>query len=79
MKVPLTNPISVKERVTRQVQEANILSFNDNPDQRLVACNFTVGSEQRHAVLWEGDAYTAIGQYTDAQICARLDEILATE
>ena len=61
--------------VAEQVKTINEISINrmvDLPQQKKVLV-FT--NELGQVVLWEGTAYDAIGQWTDQDVIARLNEL----
>jgi hypothetical protein len=61
--------------VAEQVKTVNEISINrmvDLPQQKKVLV-FT--NELGQVVLWEGTAYDAIGQWTDQDVIARLNEL----
>jgi len=50
----------------------NIIQLVDNPNTKQVRA-FT--EEVGILTLWEGDAYDTIGQWTDADVAARINEL----
>lgn len=74
LKVTFQTPI-VKEIPARQIKisELTIVSINDSSaDKKVTAITKEMGS----ILLWEGAAYDAAGQWTDADVQARLIELL---
>ena len=72
--VSLTEPKVVKEIPAYQVilSEIEIDYFIDSPADKIVeAYAKNIGK----IVLWEGDAYDAIGDWTNANVVTRLNEI----
>lgn len=55
----------------------------DNPDSKIVTAkvNLLAADGQKYdypeIILWSGDAYDAIGQWTDADVQSRIAEIFA--
>jgi hypothetical protein len=57
---------------TKTVSEFNILYNQDFPKDRKV---YTFTEELGRILLWEGDEYDAIGQWTDDDVADRLIEL----
>jgi hypothetical protein len=57
---------------TKTVTEFNILYTSDFPVDRKV---YTFTEELGRILLWEGDEYDAIGQWTDDDVATRLIEL----
>lgn len=55
----------------------NGLIIVDIPDRKIVLCR--VGENSKPLVLWRGQEYDAVGDYTQAQIEARVTELLAAQ
>lgn len=55
----------------------NITKFEDLPNERKVIV-YTDNPEARSILLWEEDAYDAIGQWTDSDVENRLKKIYET-
>lgn len=71
--------ISLLQTITRTqtISQVEINSFVDDPNARTVVANVTIEVlGPRSLVLWSGDDYTSIGQWTDAQACDRIKELL---
>jgi hypothetical protein len=80
MKVTLSKAVLSKKVVLGEVTEVEIVSFTDDPDHRRVTCIYRLGAQARQSILlWDGDAYDAAGQYTDADVALRLDALLTVE
>jgi sugar diacid utilization regulator len=77
MKITLTQPkeIVIVEKKTETIQELTIERTVDLPGQKIVRCFIIELNEP--VVLWEGNAYDQIGQWTDADVEMRLKEIFA--
>jgi hypothetical protein len=77
-----TMRISLAEAVTRvtrpaetvTLSEVSVLRMIDKPGEKLVVVQT---DEIGEIILWEGDAYDAIGQWTDLDVQTRLIEILS--
>lgn len=68
------------EKVIRRVPETvttstkvTIIEMIDNPGRRQVIA--TMYEQPGMIVLWEGDAYDAIGNWTNEDVIARINEI----
>lgn len=74
MKVTLSSSktIIITPAVTKTTVEINLLSTIDNPVQKKV---IAITKEIGQVVLWEGAAYDAIGQWTDADVAAKLKDL----
>ena len=55
-----------------------VICYTDNPLAKQVAASLLLNSEGKSIgiILWEGQAYDDIGQWTDPQAEARIKEIL---
>jgi len=75
MKINLQNPKKVVLQAERSktISTITIERVVDLPKKKMVRC-FTEELEEP-VVLWEGAAYDAIGQWTDADVQARLTEL----
>jgi hypothetical protein len=76
MKISLAGAVT---RVTRSAEtvtlsEVSVLRMIDKPGEKLVVVQT---DEVGEIILWEGDAYDAIGQWTDLDVKTRLIEILS--
>jgi len=75
MTVSLTKEVVIKEIPAHQIKVTTIeiLSITDDSVNKKV----TAKAKQPigDIVLWEGAAYDAIGQWTDADVIARLNEL----
>lgn len=75
MKITLDTPkevVLVKE-IKQSVSEVTIGEITDNSEMKIVRA-FT--QEIGVITLWEGAAYDAIGQWTDADVEARIKELV---
>ena len=73
--VTLPNEVSatIVPAITAKVKDIIITRFVDEPAQKRVTA-FT-GNGLGAIILWEGTAYDAIGDWTNANVVARLNEI----
>jgi hypothetical protein len=58
--------------VKKEVSSLNIMLITDMPDRKIV---YAVTSDRINITLWEGESYDAIGQWTDADVVNRINEI----
>lgn len=77
MKLTLSNPteITVVQEVKKTIEEITVIEVLDSFENKTVKA-FT--EELGIVSLWEGDAYDAIGQWTDEDVFNRIKEILQT-
>ena len=75
MKITFETPkeIVVVQELKRTFEEVTIEEVVDNPSRKEVKA-FT--RELGILVLWSGEAYDLIGQWTDADVVARVTELL---
>jgi len=75
MKITFETPkeIVIVKELKRTFEEVTIEEVVDNPERKVVRA-FT--RELGQLVLWEGEAYDAIGQWTDTDVQARVLELL---
>ena len=74
MEITFTSPktIVAVPQVTKTLSSINIIQIVDIPDsKRVVAVTVELG----RIVLWDDTAYDAIGQWTDASVLKRINEI----
>ena len=67
--IPITSP--------QQLTGFEIVSFADSPALSTVTAQVRTNLGPRTLVLWRGEAYEAAGQYTDADIEARVLALLS--
>ena len=74
--IELGQEVILKEIPAQQIKATSIqiTSMVDNPTEKTITIktNSILGS----VVLWEGEAYDAIGQWTDENVKTRLIEII---
>lgn len=72
----LIEPITKTETIT----EITDIVLTDSFERKFVTATYTtnLGSSERPVLLWKGPEYDAIGDYTNAQVQARLVQILST-
>lgn len=77
MQINLTNPkkVVLQEEKSTTVSTLTINRLVDLPKKKVVRA--FVDELDSPIVLWEGAAYDAIGQWTDADVQARLTELYA--
>ena len=75
MQINLQTPkkIVLQEEKSKTVDTLTIIRLVDLPTKKIVRC--FVEELDQPIVLWEGDAYDLIGQWTDEQVEARLMEL----
>jgi len=67
------NVIVVKE-LKKSIAEITINQVVDNPSMKKVTAET---QEVGRLILWEKEAYDAIGQWTDSDVIARVNELMA--
>lgn len=77
MTITLSNPktITTQPAVTKTITTLTIERIVDNPVQKIVRA--FVSEIPQPIILWEAATYDAIGQWTDADVSARLTSIYA--
>jgi hypothetical protein len=77
VKITLTNPkkVVLQEEKSKTVSTLTVQRVVDLPAKKVV--RVFVQELDEPVVLWEGAAYEAIGQWTDADVEARLTELYA--
>ena len=75
MEINLNSPkkIVLQEEKSKTVSTLTVSRVIDLPKQKMVRCFCEEINEP--ITLWEGAAYDAIGQWTDANVEARLTEL----
>ena len=75
MKITFETPkeVVIVRELKQFINEVNVEEVTDNPDRKIVRA-FT--AEVGLLVLWEGDSYDAIGQWTDSDVITRINELL---
>jgi hypothetical protein len=76
MKITFETPkeIVVVKELKRSVSEVTIRQVVDNPSAKKVTAETL---ELGILVLWENEAYDTIGQWTDTDVLARVNELMA--
>jgi hypothetical protein len=73
MQIPLSTPISR----SATIGAFEIASITDKPGDRIVTAEVAVESVGPLTLtLWEGDAYTEIGQWTDSDAQERVEQLI---
>ena len=77
MQINLQNPkkVVLQEEKSKTVNTLTVVRVVDLPKKKLVRC--FVEELEQPIVLWEGAAYDTAGQWTDADVEARLSELYA--
>ena len=75
MNITLNSPkkIVLQEEKSKTVSTLTVNRVVDLPKQKIVRC--FIEELEEAIVLWEGAAYDAVGQWTDANVEARLIEL----
>lgn len=75
MNINLNNPkkIVLQEEKSKTVSSLTVNRIVDLPKQKVVRC--FIEELEEPIVLWKGDAYDAIGQWTDTDVTNRLNEL----
>ena len=75
MNITLNSPkkIVLQEEKSKTVTSLTVNRVVDLPKQKMVRC--FIEELEEAIVLWEGAAYDAAGQWTDADVEARLTEL----
>ena len=64
--------ITIVSEIKRTTNKITILELKDRPNNKIVSA---ATAEVGVITLWQGEAYDAIGQWTDADVIARINEI----
>jgi hypothetical protein len=77
MEITLSSPkkIVLQEEKSKDITKLTVARVVDLPKQKVVRC-FCEELEEA-IVLWEGAAYDAVGQWSDADVQNRLAELYA--
>jgi hypothetical protein len=77
MQINLQNPkkFVLQEERSKTISTITIGRLVDLPKKKMVKC--FIEELEEPVVLWEGAAYDAIGQWTDADVQTRLTELYA--
>lgn len=75
MNINLNNPkkIVLQEEKSKTVSSLTVNRIVDLPKQKVVRC--FIEELEEPIVLWKGEAYDAIGQWTDTDVTNRLNEL----
>ena len=75
MNITLNSPkkIDLQEEKSKTLSTLTVNRVVDLPKQKMVRC--FIEELEEAIVLWEGAAYDAAGQWTDADVEARLTEL----
>lgn len=58
--------------VKKEVSSISVAAITDLPEKKVV---YATTSDRINIPLWEGTAYDAIGQWTDADVINRINEL----
>ena len=77
MQINLTTPrkIVLQEEKSKTLETITVDRIVDRPNEKVV--RVFIQELDGPIVLWEGDQYTAIGQWTDQQVLEKLQELYA--
>jgi len=64
--------ITVVAEMKRTIDKINIIEVIDAPERKTV---IAMTQELGRIILWEGEAYNTIGQWTDTDVVNRINEI----
>ena len=67
------NVVVVAEQTANTVK---VLQIEENPDEKRVVATTSLNGLLRRFVLWEGDSYDQIGQWTDTDVINRVKEVV---
>lgn len=75
MEIQLNSPkkIVLQEEKSKNIDKLTVVRVVDLPKQKVVRCFCEEVDDA--IVLWEGDVYDAIGQWTDVDVQNRLAEL----
>ncbi len=83
MEIQLSKQIDARSAIKTDV--VSYTTITDSQDYKTVVTELSMAIDEfgnpikRILVLWEGEAYDAIGQWTDEQAEARIKELLESE
>lgn len=66
--------VTIQPAVTKEVTLLNVDSITDRPSVKQVS---VVVREIGNVILWEGDSYDAIGQWTHSDVEDRIKELFS--
>lgn len=75
MKIDLNKPkeVTIVEKKVETITSITIDRLVDLPSQKIVRC--FISELREPLILWEGDAYDQIGQWTDKMVVKRIQEL----
>ena len=68
--------VVIQEQVTTTVTSVNLDFIIDQQEQKKVLAVVSIEGRRKEIILWEGDAYDTIGDWTQAQAEARIIVLL---
>jgi len=74
MEIITTTPIIVQQEITSNKIE--VLSIIDSNNDRNIIANIKVANKEFSLMLWEGNVYDNLGQWTDEIVVERIKEVI---
>jgi hypothetical protein len=75
MEIITTTPIIVQQEITSNKIE--VLSIIDSNNDRNIIANIRVENKDFSLMLWEGNVYDNLGQWTDEMVVDRIKEVIS--
>ena len=78
--IKLTTPVIVQEEISSN--QVSVDCYTDNPNTKTVQVNILIGKNSagdavyKLLILWEGEEYDTIGQWTETDAENRIKELL---
>lgn len=81
MSIPISPPITIRlvNPVDIVLTDMTIELVSDFPLQKQVVATLIASGQSANVVLWEGADYDRIGQWTDAEVLERVNELATPE
>lgn len=73
MEIITASQIIVQKKIS--TNKIEVLSIIDNSEGRNVIANIRIANKECSVLLWEGDVYDTLGQWTDDMVAERIKEI----
>lgn len=73
-KVIVIKPATPEETMT--IESIEVVAITDYPDEEIVRAVVILNGQTKVLILWEGEAYTNIGDWTQAQANQRIIKII---
>lgn len=75
MEIAINKKIIVQEQIIKNISSIKIIQLTDTLDS--VIATIAMDSERPiNLILWEGESYTKIGQWTDEDVKKRIIEMI---